>query len=237
MATRSRRRTTAPPRKLDEALHRLITLLAACGYCQADIRHAMRRALIAARIPKPAIPGLDAEFVADAPHVITLWYQDPQLLRADGAPRPLPLKGPAPSLEALVRQLKRPRDSKIMIEYLRHIKGIKAVRGGWVPANRYLLFADPVGNAVHALEGTLGFLRTTNRNIQQPKSTSWFEARLTTRPLPKSQLLRVDRLVRHMGHEYLATLDRRLGAMEDRSTRTRDTTRIGIGSYYYELPD
>lgn len=103
---RPHRRT--PPRKLDEAVEGLLIVLAACGYDRREIDHAMRRALARTPFRKTTRSRIDAEFVADAPHVLTLWFQDPALLQSNGRPRPLPLSGTTLSVESLVYRLARP---------------------------------------------------------------------------------------------------------------------------------
>ncbi len=247
MVTRRKPRSTvrtpaqkrAPPRKLNEAIDRLMGLLAACGYNRSDIQAAVTQSLRATRFATRKTHALDAEFVSDAPHVLTLWFKDPTLLGPNGKPKPLPLRGRHPSVEMLVQRLERAHDPKTLVDYLRRIGGIRSTQQGWIPTNRYLLFAsDPLGSAVHALEGTLGYLRTTHRNVHRRRNQStWFEARLTSRPVPKAKLKQVDHLVRQLGHGYLATLDRRLGALENRQASPNDTVRVGIGSYYYEMPE
>lgn len=236
MTPRRRHRRT-PPRQLDEAVEGLVIVLAACGYDRRDIDHTMRRALARTPFRKTTRSRINAEFVADAPHVLTLWFQDPALLQSNGRPRPLPLAGTTGSVESLVHRLARPHDAKTMVQYLRRVGGIKAVKGGWIPANRFLLFKDPVGSAVQALEGTLGYLRTSRRNIARRRLAPWFEARLTSQPLPHRSHRRVDRLVRQWGHNYLAAMDRRLAALQDPTAPKSKTVRVGIGTYFYELPD
>ena len=238
-APRPKPRPRTPPRQADEALQRLVGLLAACGYARSDIQAAATRALRGMPRTNPKRPALEAEFVGDAPHVITLWFQDPALLNAKGHPKPLPLHGAGLTLESLVRRLGRPQDPKLLTRYLRRIGGIRKVPGGWVPVNRYLYFKDrSVGGAVHALEGTLGYLRTSHRNVSRRRGQSpWFEARVTSRPISRKNLPHVDRLVRQLGHDYLATLDRRLTALEKRNPGPDAQIRVSIGSYYYEWQD
>lgn len=64
------------------------------------ITHAIEHVPDKMSLPPPA----EIPFMADVPHLLTRWRSDPRYLR-EGRPKPLPLKGPEPSVQSLLHEV------------------------------------------------------------------------------------------------------------------------------------
>jgi hypothetical protein len=83
-----------------------------CGYSPQDI--ADQAAVETARIPQGVRRGGNGSRIDqdDWARVVTLWSTEPEYVDDNGAPRTLPIAGPPPSIEALLRRV----DSKLTVK-------------------------------------------------------------------------------------------------------------------------
>jgi hypothetical protein len=240
---RRKTRGTSVARKrqnqLREASQLFVRLLQDCGYGSDEIQDSIALAVRRSPSKHTARRDIDVRYYEESPHVITHWYHDPDLLQANGQPRPLPLFGKTASVAALVARVNADLDPKVMVAYLLHIGGIRSSDSGWIPTRRYLLYAnDLVSQSWHGFESLLGLLRTTEHNVhQKPTENPWYEARVMSGEIPIQARSKIDRRTRALGDDYLFALDRELQFQETRTTRQpARSIRIGVGTYYYELP-
>jgi len=87
-----------------DTVNRFAGTMKRAGYSNRELITHFRRAV--ARAPRPRTAGVTQtknEF-HDASHVLTLWESDPDCVDEDGQPIALPIRGPAPSVEALVKR-------------------------------------------------------------------------------------------------------------------------------------
>jgi hypothetical protein len=106
------KRTSTLDSQAIEAVVRFVRVLARCGCTPKDIAQEVLKAgreipKSWAQTAKSAIREIDV-----AVHVLTVWFAEPAYLDPKGNPRPLPLHGPGPSLEALSMRVDRSLDPK-----------------------------------------------------------------------------------------------------------------------------
>lgn len=244
MSARQRPTKTTPVARkrqtqLREASTLYVRLLQGCGYSASEIQSSVTQAVRRSPGKRSARRGLDVRYYEESPHVITHWYHDPDLLQPNGQPRPLPLFGKTASVAALVARVNAALDPKVMVAYLLHIGGIRSVDNGWIPTRRYLLYTnDLTSQSWHGFESLLGLLRATEHNVRRkPTDAPWYEARVMSGEIPRAAQAKIDRRTRALGDDYLFALDRELQFLETKpSKKPTRTIRIGVGTYYYELP-
>jgi hypothetical protein len=171
--------------------------------------------------------------------VLSGWYQDTAYLDADRKPRTLPLEGPAPSYEDLV---KRYGGDVPAITILRELKRTGAVRSNdnatvtAVRRNYRLDTADPeaVTRAGSVLED-LG--RTVAHNLyRSAKEPSRFEARATNTNVPASAVGPYREFIYAESQVFLEKVDAWLAQNQvaDADAARASVQRLGIGMYWIQ---
>jgi hypothetical protein len=146
-------------------------LLARCGYSLQDVLGQFKTEC--RKIPAElGRDGMAHETTArDAANLLTRWYTNVDCLNPRGRPIPLPLQGPAPSIEALARQV----GSTVMVtdlrDYLTLSRTIQAHGDLYVPIRRYVLHPPKSRTlSAHCLRIVAGLLRTAERNASVERS-------------------------------------------------------------------
>jgi cytochrome oxidase assembly protein ShyY1 len=129
--------------------------------------------------------------------------------------------------------------TKGVIAYLRRIRGIQETQRGWVPTHRKLrVDRDPFGAAWHGLQSVAGMLRTIDHNVRAGKKADRnFEGRVQSRSIEAAAMPKIHRTARRLGDEYLARLDRLMRSAETTSKQRFQRARLGVGAYFYQIPD
>jgi len=170
--------------------------------------------------------------------VLSGWYQDPDYLTADGKPLIVPLAGPAPSYEDLV---KRYGGDVPAVTILRELKRTAAVRvaAGDVEVLRRNYRLDTVdAEALDRAGSVLADLgRTVMHNLyREPAESSRFEARATNSSIPRAALKAYRELIYREAQAFLEKIDAWLSRHEVAPGKRRDLERVGIGMYWIQSP-
>jgi hypothetical protein len=171
--------------------------------------------------------------------VLSGWYQDPQYLTAEGRPRVLPLAGPAPSYEDLV---KRYGGDVPAITILRELKRTAAIR---LPSddtvevlrrNYRLDTADPeallrAGSVLNELGETV-----THNLYRADQVPSRFEARASNTNIPASTTAAYRAFIYQEGQAFLEKVDAWLSLhqVSDAEAEHTPVRRLGIGMYWIQ---
>jgi hypothetical protein len=227
-------RATVP---LDEVVCRaflgfvLLTLRA--GYSRTDLAR-LNRLLFAAlpRVVRSRARPLPDGF-EDIAHVVTLWHSLKEYLRG-GRPRRLPLRGPAPSIEALVIRVNPTLDPNTVTKHLLETGTVKKVARQYTPVRRWLRYRNTPFHAAHQLRRTLGLLTTQDHNAAQARPRGRFEQAADSPVFPVSALPALKRFVTDRLQPVLEELD----AFMDRRAQARrpgePTLRVAIGTYLFQ---
>ncbi|MEP7245432.1 MAG: DUF6502 family protein [Gammaproteobacteria bacterium] len=237
---RKRRARAAAGLPLDatalEAIERFTRVLARCGSSPSEISAAVSAAC--ERIPKTVTPnGTDADReLANASHILTVWFSEPLYLGRDGAPLPLPVRGPAPSFESLVHRVDRSLAIDQVLKYLNRTHVLRRVGTRYAPRQRALSLRGSQGPThFRSLRGLLGMLRTLEHNLLPKSATgSWFEYFAENPRFPVRALAAFDQRMDRHGMKFLQALDFDMHRRESGRREGEPTVRLGIGVYRFE---
>jgi hypothetical protein len=169
-------------------------------------------------------------------HVVYIWQRTPSYLDNEGQPQPIPARGPAPSIQALFRDVKR---SDYFEQGLRHLIRVKRIQR--LPNKRYIPCSEVT--IVDGMTPELGQLlsQTMNRLVstvvyntsQRDQKTLRLIERVTTVPdLPIKQVRAFKIFAREQGGALINTmnewLESRRGNRKARLVRSSQNLAAGL---------
>jgi hypothetical protein len=175
-----------------------------------------------------------ADYPAAVEHMFTLWRSTSGYLK-DGLPRPLPLRGPTPSIESLLLESDPDVDLKRALHLLQPSKYLRKVGSRFLP-----------GQIVVGLRGTPyqaeGLVRTLaahaanmDHNAARDKSwPSWREQTAECPRVPISKLQQWSEYVFRQSEEQLKDYDAYLHRLERSRRPNEPTTRAGVTIFQYD---
>ena len=175
-------------------------------------------------------------FVWDLPQVMAHWHSDPQYLDSRGAPLPLPLKGPGPSLASLIERALPQGDPSGVISALRHVNGIHRQGSRYRPTGRQLAYQHQrVIGWLHGLTALLGLLRTVEHNIAHPNGETLLERAAVHPRFPVRYLPEIHQRFKDRATTFLWQID---GEMRKRGRPSSPAkgVRLGVGIFAFEDP-
>jgi hypothetical protein len=105
------------------------------GYSPKELVALFERFVLAAPGPRKAAVGHAKRELHDTGDVLTLWAADPDCVDADGRPRPLPVRGPAPSFQSLLTRVRPDLSLEEGLEFFRRTGSLRRVGRKLVPTN------------------------------------------------------------------------------------------------------
>jgi hypothetical protein len=153
-----------------------------------------------------------------------------------GAPRKLPVRGAAPSLQALVHRVDRTLRAADVLQYLVKMQVVRRSGTRYVPRTRILSLRGTGGPGhFRDLRSLLGMLRTLEHN-QRPREQvrSWFEFFAENPNFPLRSRAAFDIRLDRAAMQFLHALDADMLRCERARKRGEPTTRIGVGVYRFE---
>lgn len=148
--------------------------LALVSGCKADeistavvaaLREAQKRSSLVVRRRSTGIPL--------AALILDRWHRSRLYLDAEAKPKAIPLKGPAPSVEALLRAERAGRDVALLLDQLKSLRLIvKSGKGLYKPASNIAVIThlDPVVQQ-HAARSLSTLLSTIRHNVTSAQTT------------------------------------------------------------------
>lgn len=237
----------SPQLQLDYAnvLVAIFELLFRSGIRAEDLRRVCRRSL--KRAESKCRLNREAEYGVQfaAARVLDAWHRDRRYLSAVGAPKPLRLFGPAPSVEALVRRQKIPEHAS---DVVRHLKAVQLVvpcgKKLYRPTSDVALISarDPQDPLVlqYASRALLTLLGTVGQNVSGQRNLAPLIERVAEVPdLPRKEIEAFKMFTQLQGRTFIRTINDWLEARRSRRSswrRTNGTVRAGIHTYAYVAP-
>jgi hypothetical protein len=215
-----------------EAISHFAWLLARSGFSREEAARTFRS--VCRAIPAHVGDGGigSGHLTDEAGQVITLWYMTSGYLDRRGKPLPLPLEGPAPSLEALTRQVSPKLNVAGVLKFLN--AGNSLIRRGnlYLPRGRAVtLRAKTPFQIAHNLRAVTGLLRSVEHNSRgRPQ---WFEF-CAHGMIPVGQVRRIQRDFIPKGMQMLQYAD---AVMLRRSLSGKGRgkhVRLAVGVYVFE---
>ena len=206
------------------------------GYSGADLVAAVK-AEVAANPPhvRPTGKGGRPDF-DDTAHILTLWSRDPDYLEPNGSLRPIPARGPAPSIEALVAKITPPLNFDEAWAQLESTSTLQQVGTLYAPRREAVIYlADPQHLSSHNLRVLNSALHTLEHNFTSGLSEPWYErsAQQTSFPISAVSAYLEESIGR--GMEFLKAEDAITLRMSRVAPRTEPRCRLSVNLFYTVL--
>jgi hypothetical protein len=234
--SRSKRAIPNAASDLDTLLEQLVRLLANGGRSPRALARRFRA--VCSRFPEPSgeAPAADLDDLRLG-HVITHWYHDPAYLNERAAPLPLPLRGHAPSLEALVTRVLPQADSAEVIAQLKRAGFIRQTGRRVLPTGRTLFWDrwDELGSYIAELS-LRGYLSTHDHNlhVRRPEDRR-FEMLVYNSGLPRRLVPALQQRFRRRYREFLNAFDAEMKDYESRAKPGDARTALGVTGCVFEF--
>jgi len=173
--------------------------------------------------------------------VLDAWHRDRRYLTTQGTPKPVPLRGPAPSVEALIRVQKVEQGVTAVSKSLKTFRLIAACgKGLYKPASDVAVIAtkDPL-IAQHAARALSALLDTVGKNVSGRRKLPRLIERVAEVPdLPRKDIPAFQAFTQAQGRAFLRTVNDWLESRRARSAKRRlhGTVRAGVHAYAYVRP-
>lgn len=174
--------------------------------------------------------------------VLDAWHRDRRYLDRNGEPRAIPLLGPAPSVEAMVRSQHPKRRPADIAQRLRTLKLIVSNRRRlYKPSSDVAVISskDPLV-LQHTVRALSALLATVGRNVNGERGLSPLIERHAEVPdLPRRDVEAFQNFTHIQGRIFLRTINDWLEsrrARRSRSEGTIRTVRAGVHTYAYFAP-
>jgi hypothetical protein len=217
-----------------DCLSRVARILVLCGHSPKDL---VRKLQAACRVlPEPTF-GWDPErlhFIADLPHVISLWYSDPLYLAAKGEPAALPVSGRGATLASLIKRVLPHEDPRAVARALIEMRAIRAQGTRYLPNDKHVGFRDETAR-LYSLSVLLRILGTIERNITGAKGTAITERHAIHPSFPVAALPGAHRQLKARAAEFLWGADNAMRRLE-RRYRYGQRVRLGVEVFAFEEP-
>jgi hypothetical protein len=171
--------------------------------------------------------------------VLSGWHQDPDYLDSTGKPRILPLEGPAPSYEALVRRYGGDVPGVTILRELKRTGAIRVGEGDTAEAlrrNYRLDTAEP--EALDRAGSVLADLgQTVTHNLyRDDDEASRFEARATNTNIAAAAMPAYREFIYRESQAFLESVDEWLSCHELSNADSKKTPvqRVGLGMYWIQ---
>jgi len=159
-------------------------------------------------------------------HVVYHWQRSPAYLDKDGKPIPIPALGPAPSVEALFKQLKIARKFRTALPHLREFRQVRVTKKGlYQPRSEATIYPKLTPEVVELLTLTMNRLVATvlkNTSPRRKNSMPLVERVAFVPDLPLAQLPEFKRFVREQAAGMVETVNEWLESRRGRSARKPD---------------
>lgn len=169
-------------------------------------------------------------------HVVYIWQRSPKYLNHDGQPLPLRAQGPAPSIQALFREVRRSEYSVQGIKDLVKLKRIRRLGSGhYVPCSEVTIVNELTPEFVRQLTQSMNRLVSTVlfNTSQKGSKTLRLVERMTCIPdLPLKQVRAFKQFAREQGGALINTmndwLESRRGVQKARTLRSSKHLTAGL---------
>lgn len=151
----------------------------------------------------------------------------------NGDPRPIPERGSAPSIEALVRVVGRGLTLSSAMKYLLEAKSINRVGARYVPRGPEIVHPHgSMSQSAHHMRACVGILRTLDHNLgAKAMDQRWYQYLADNFDVPVSQLPVVLSHVRKSGRAFLYEKDTFLYRLAEARKPGEPTVPVYVGAY------
>ncbi len=159
-------------------------------------------------------------------HVVYHWQRSPDYLDENGTPFPIPVRGPAPSVEALFKQLKVQRQFPSALVHFKRLKRVRVTRNGlYVPISEATIIPTLTPEVVASLTQTINCLVATvlhNTSTRRSPADRLIERVAYVPDLPIAKLQEYKHFVREQAGGLVETVHDWLESQRGRTPRMPD---------------
>jgi Family of unknown function (DUF6502) len=217
-----------------DCLSQLARILVRCGHRPSVLVAQLRKICQTLGEPSGGWDPTHLSFLADVPHILSLWYSDPRYVEARGVPAALKSAGRGPSLKTLIREVLPRDDPERVMRALLYMRAIRRRGARYVPTGRHIAYRDQVGR-LHSLNVLLRILRTIERNVSGRKSAAILERNAIHPAFPVQALPAFHQRLKRRAGDFLWDIDGDLRRRERRIKQGR-RTRVGVEIFAFEEP-
>ena len=169
-------------------------------------------------------------------HVVYRWQRLPAYLDDDGLPLHIPARGPAPSIEALFREIDKKRYFELGLKHLRQVGRVRRSRNGlYSPCAEVSIVQSLTPELVELLAQTINRVVTTvlhNTSLKERNAIRLIERVTAVPDLHRSQISDFKLFAREQGGALINTmndwLESRRGGSKARRSNTTDHLTAGL---------
>jgi Family of unknown function (DUF6502) len=208
-----------------ECLSRLARILVHSGHSPKRLSGDFRD--ICSQLKEPTRPWDPTRltFYYDLPHIVAHWHSDPRYLDSRGRPVLLPLRGPGPSLSALIARVVPGEDPASVAESLLGLKLVRRRRSlYYTPSKRSFVYPKAAAR-VHGMNAFLGMLRTVDHNVAG-KGPRLYERAAMNPSIPVNALPAFYAWVEQFGDRFLEGAD---NFLQNREAEEKSGPRVRVG--------
>jgi hypothetical protein len=174
--------------------------------------------------------------LAFAGMILDAWHRNRRYIDRAAQPKGIPLRGKAPSVEALIRAERVAHDPVALVQRLRSLKLIiRCGRGRYKPASRFAVVAEP--NSLvqqHAVRSLSTLLKTIKENLAEPQASRALIERTAEVPdLPVECVTEFRKFARSQGWALLSTLNDWLESRRARGKGRHGRETVGAGVHVF----
>ena len=226
-------------RDYSDVLAAIFDLMLTHGIQPKDLSALCTRTLQEAEAKKRFIQRRESGGLLTAALVLDAWHRDRRYMNSRAEPKAVPLFGPAPSVEALIRLQRGPRSVPHIVKRLRMLRlVVRSGRGVYKPTSDAAIVSeyDPIV-LQHAARALSSLLETVGQNVNGNRHFAPLIERIAEVPdLPRKHVHAFQRFTQIQGRTFLRTVNdwlesRRAG--RSRRTEAIGTVRAGIHTYAY----
>jgi hypothetical protein len=221
-------------REYSRTLMEVFAFMLAGGMSVEDLRVACAEALRGASSGTRANGRKEAAGLATVARVLDEWHRNRRYLSAEATPKPIPLLGGAPSVEALSRARRGPRSAATVAKRLRELGlVVPCGRGLYKPASEFAVVSkDHPFIHQNTVRAVSAFLETVRQNIRKAQNSERLIERFAEVPdLPRSHLGAFRKFSQMQGSLLLRTINDWLESRRIRRTSgnaSRGVIRAGV---------
>jgi hypothetical protein len=191
-------------------------------------RHVVSNIVKSAEANRPALAAEKDYQRNRLARVLAGWFESPEYTDEDGRPRVLPIDGPEPSFEGLVRSFSGDIYSKIILDELLQVGAVRILKDGSVraQARRYTLGGADAAALQHLGSAARDLFCTLEHNIAAPVDKRLFDDSVVSVRLDSAAIPLLRQLIHRRGASFLQDIE---GWISERETADESgSVRAGV---------
>lgn len=170
----------------------------------------------------------------DTGHVLTLWESDPDYVDEEGKPRALPIRGPAPSVEALVKRARPTLPLEEALDFFRRTHALRKVGRKLIPTDESIIHSpQSKTQSTHHLLVLNQLLRNFAFNAKvRPGDPRWTQRVVESPNFPVNELPFLIAEVAERANRFLKSYDHSLARIARRAPPDTARVRAAINLFF-----